>query len=573
VCSQGHLEILKLLVTYNNPSSKSSSSTTFDNLFSSTSSPLEQPKVFISGGGGGNGGIEQKYLSMFDLNSLDVNDQSGLYAAVVANKYDICEYLINMRVKQLTENDLERIRQLQQEEKSRREKVAAKTPTTKSIRTSESSNGISLFSSLLSSLSNDDIKQNQQSQGNSFFDHLKNVFLDTKPTLENITTTTGTSSPSIQIETTKTNNDNEKQPLHSDIYFNPININQYSKFGSTCLHEAIRNKNYLLVNLLLTNGANANLPIYEVASTPNADGSPTNSRTILSNCLCESIKQLDEHMFLLILDHVDYNEFDFRIIFKLCLELMNTKNDARLNAAQGESLSLFGKKMISYMMQLKIANDSEFKINIRNKIATKHLNNLLGLGASNTVNVSHLLGATFDCGLILNWNSLDPKLVKVYESWLHNSTKYFKFSNRNLNLSAVTASTTTTTVASTKLDDEHSQQPTQANLSLKKLHFHVITRVDFSNNNLEQLPFALFQIESLKYMKLSSNKIAKLPTCRNYELDDVNKLNAPLDIDSHLAWNCNLLEEFEVDNNKLVELPSQLFQLKSLKHLNVSNNL
>jgi len=252
---------------------------------------------------------------------------------------------------------------------------------------------------------------------------------------------------------------------------------------------------------------------------------------------------------------------------------MNTKNDARLNAAQGESLSLFGKKMISYMMQLKIANDSEFKINIRNKIATKHLNNLLGLGASNTVNVSHLLGANFDCGLILNWNGLEPKLVKVYESWLHNSTKYFKFSNRNLNLSAVAASTTTTTAASSKLDDEHSQAPTQANLSLKKLHFHVITRVDFSNNNLEQLPFALFQIESLKYMKLSFNKIAKLPTCRNYELDDVNKLNAPLDIDSHLAWNCNLLEEFEVDNNKLVELPSQLFQLKSLKHLNVSNNL
>lgn len=502
---------------------------------------------------------------MFDLNSLDVNDQSGLHAAVVANKYDICEYLINLRVKQLTEKDLARIQRQQDENRQK---------TTNTIKTSESSNSISLFSSLLSSLSNDDIKQNQTS-GNSFFDHLKNVFLDTKSNETNIP-----SSPSVFIENKKNNEeeDDEKQsPPQPDTYFNPININQYSKFGSTCLHEAIRNKNYLLVNLLLNNGANANMPIYDVNSQSqnlheaNTNANNTHNNTILSNCLCEAIKQLDEHMFLLILDHVEYNEFDFRIIFKLCLELMNTKNDSRLNPAQGESLSLFGKKMISYMMQLKIGNDSEFKINIRNKIAPKHLNNLLGL-TTNTVNVSNLLGPNFDCGLMLNWNGLDPKISKVYESWLHNSTKYFKFSNKNLNLSAVASAAAVTTTHQT-VEDEHLQQQSQVSLSLKKLHFHVITRVDFSSNNIEQIPFALFQIESLKFMKLSFNKISKLPTCRNYELDDVNKLNAPLDIDSQLAWNCNLLEEFEADNNKLVELPSQLFQLKSLKHLNISNNL
>lgn len=37
-------------------------------------------------------------------------------------------------------------------------------------------------------------------------------------------------------------------------------------------------------------------------------------------------------------------------------------------------------------------------------------------------------------------------------------------------------------------------------------------------------------------------------------------------------WTCYLLEDLELDNNQLEQLPSELFGLKSLKHLNVSNN-
>jgi hypothetical protein len=530
------LEILKLLVNFNRNQQLP---------IISESSSLDQPKVYT---GGING---QKYTCMFDLNSRDVNDQSGLHTAVIGNKYEICEYLLNLRVKQLSEHDLNQIEHEKNKAKSK-------------LKTTESNNSISLFTSLLSSLSNDDINQNITSNsggGGSFFDQLKNVFLDSKPQPE---PHIETAIPPVLIEPEISYGENKSQ---DDIYFSPINVNSYSKFGSTCLHEAIRFKNYSLVNLLLTNGADANLPIYDMNSTPNEIKKDVKSKpkNILSNCLCEAIKQLDEHMFLLVLDHVDYNEFDFKIIYKLCIELMNTKNDARLNPAQGESLSLFGKKMISYMMQLKIVNDSEFKINIRNKLSSKHLTNLIGLKPN--TNVNNLLGPTFDCGLILNWNNLDPKMVKIYESWLHNSTKYFKFSNKNLNLNNPSSQVG----ASTQAQKDNSNQP--HTLSMKKLHFHVITRVDFSCNNLEQLPFALFQIESLKFMKLSFNSISNLPSCRNYELDDVNKLNIPLDIDSHVNWNCNMLEELELDNNKLTVLPAQLFFLKSLKHLNVSNNL
>ena len=234
MCSQGHLEILKLLVNFNKVPSKSPDNSAF------FSTDAEKLRVFT---GGAN---SEKYLSMFDLNSLDVNDQSGLYAAVVANKYDICEYLINMRVKKLTQSDLIKIQQ--QEDNKQKEK----------LKTSESSGSISLFTSLISSLSNEEMKHS-----NSFFDHLKNVFLDPKPTppCESLLP-----SNLIDIDSSKKSQAETRDTTEPDIYFNPININEYSKFGSTCLHEAIRNKNYLLVNLLLNNGANANLPIYDMHS-------------------------------------------------------------------------------------------------------------------------------------------------------------------------------------------------------------------------------------------------------------------------------------------------------------------
>ena len=125
--------------------------------------------------------------------------------------------------------------------------------------------------------------------------------------------------------------------------------------------------------------------------------------------------------------------------------------------------------------------------------------------------------------------------------------------------------------SSSSIELQQTTAQIQTNLSLKKLHFHVITRVDFSSNNLELIPYALFQIESLRFMKLSFNRLKKLPVTRNYELDDVNKISLS-DSDNFLAsnWNAHSLEELDLDNNQLVELPAQLFQLKSLRYLEKS---
>ena len=511
------------------------------------------------------------------MNALDVNDQNALYTAVLANRYNICEYLLNLKVKKLTESDIAKHEKLLKQIKIPRQK--------------SSDGSVSIFTSLLSSLSSDDMNgpNGPSSSGigasSSFFDQLKNVFLDPKPFEPFVLVSSSESEKQIEASGNELeeSSSSEDKPNEAEVYFNPIDVNTYSKFGSTCLHEAIKKKNYLLVHLLLNHGANANLPIYDVNINSNPDTSAnkkpnsTTQHPILSNCLCEAIKQLDEQMFLLILDHVSFNEFDFKIIFKLCIELMNTRNDTRLSPIQSDSLSNFGKKVLSYLMQLKIINDTEYKINIRHKLSSKLINNLIGLTSKPITNPNNLLGPSFDNGLILNWNNLEPKLSKVYESWLHNSTKYFKFSNKNLVLSSSVSNdsqlgqaeqTSQLPTSSSSIELQQTTAQIQTNLSLKKLHFHVITRVDFSSNNLELIPYALFQIESLRFMKLSFNRLKKLPVTRNYELDDVNKISLS-DSDNFLAsnWNAHSLEELDLDNNQLVELPAQLFQLKSLRYL------
>ena len=49
----------------------------------------------------------------------------------------------------------------------------------------------------------------------------------------------------------------------NQIYFNPIKINHYSKYGLICLHESIRSKNIKLLDLLIRHGADSDLPVLD----------------------------------------------------------------------------------------------------------------------------------------------------------------------------------------------------------------------------------------------------------------------------------------------------------------------
>lgn len=70
-------------------------------------------------------------------------------------------------------------------------------------------------------------------------------------------------------------------------FFNPFNLDSYSKFGTTCLHEAIRSRNVDMVELLLSRGADANQQVFEFS----AASSPSQQQPKpISNCLCEAMR-------------------------------------------------------------------------------------------------------------------------------------------------------------------------------------------------------------------------------------------------------------------------------------------
>lgn len=148
------------------------------------------------------------------------------------------------------------------------------------------------------------------------------------------------------------------------------------------------------------------------------------------------------------------------------------------------------KTMRTYLPALlafKLADDSENKINARNKISSKLLS------------VHGFAGGHDSPGLVVNWSALEPKLERVYESDLLNAIKHYK---RRHVIDA----------------DDHAEE-----LSFRRLHVYVVTRLDLSHNAIgdSSLPLCLFQMESLRCLKLNHNQIKRLPLSKNAELDDL----------------------------------------------------
>lgn len=97
-----------------------------------------------------------------------------------------------------------------------------------------------------------------------------------------------------------------------------------------------------------------------------------------------------------------------------------------------------------------------------------------------------------------------------------------------------------------------------------------ITRLDISNNSLTSIPLAVFQLQSLRVLNISQNRIDKLPvpvpspTKRGFRRKSVST--------EDLAYNCPVLEELYVHENRLDQIPDAIFKLPSLVTLVVSYN-
>lgn len=87
-------------------------------------------------------------------------------------------------------------------------------------------------------------------------------------------------------------------------------------------------------------------------------------------------------------------------------------------------------------------------------------------------------------------------------------------------------------------------------------HISQYTKIHLQNNKLERLPIELFQLQTLKELDVSGNKLAELPS----EDGEIN------------SWNCLSLKVFDVHHNCLQELPGALWRMPNLKYLIAHHN-
>ena len=111
------------------------------------------------------------------------------------------------------------------------------------------------------------------------------------------------------------------------------------------------------------------------------------------------------------------------------------------------------------------------------------------------------------------------------------------------------------------------------------MSLHAITRLDVSNNDLTDIPTSVLQMQSLKQLNLSKNKLEQLPAPiimpkSSYRRGSKNHGSSSVEnFGGGGVYNCPWLEEIQLQDNRLEFLPPSVFtSLKSLSTLDVSNN-
>uniref|UniRef100_A0A1X7UH02 non-specific serine/threonine protein kinase n=1 Tax=Amphimedon queenslandica TaxID=400682 RepID=A0A1X7UH02_AMPQE len=89
-------------------------------------------------------------------------------------------------------------------------------------------------------------------------------------------------------------------------------------------------------------------------------------------------------------------------------------------------------------------------------------------------------------------------------------------------------------------------------LNKPKAESYALSQLNISDNKLNELPVAIFQLKNLLRLELNRNNISSLPVS-----DD---------------WECDSLEHIDMSHNQLTSLPPLLFTLPELKELCANNN-
>ncbi|XP_062537326.1 leucine-rich repeat serine/threonine-protein kinase 1 isoform X2 [Armigeres subalbatus] len=282
----------------------------------------------------------------------------------------------------------------------------------------------------------------------------------------------------------------------------------------TALLAAVRGGFLDVVTLLLQNGADPNV----VARAVDDQNDPKASDEIygFSNVpLAEATRQKSLAMVDLLLKY-------------------GAKDDQSI--ALSIAIQNSDEQIVCRLLSIKAHADPDYKIN---KKAFAHEAEYSALPLVGSFTYSSLFPST---ATMINWHSNNCRLATIKMPWL-------------------------------------SEAVLQCNPKLKghprcyQLSLGALTRIDISHNSLAHLPPEIFSLGSLRYLNAAQNKIERIPlpedieACSTYQSQKRRTSKT-----AQVEYNCPVLEELYLQDNRLEYIPPRLFLLTSLSILDVSNN-
>ncbi|XP_065214793.1 leucine-rich repeat serine/threonine-protein kinase 1 isoform X2 [Planococcus citri] len=308
-------------------------------------------------------------------------------------------------------------------------------------------------------------------------------------------------------------------------FVSPWNVDDYCNHHSeTALHAAVRQKHVEIVSLLLLAGANPNLSIYSVDNGCAAESSRQNAGSRSSS----STRNQTTTALVVACENRDVSMVELLL-----------KNEARDDEAKALFVAIQNGDdiLITKLLSIKAYTDPEHKINKKAMNEKMHAN----FGALTNFTYSNMFAYT---PVMINWhNAYQCQLPRIKPQWLVDAALHI---NPKLKL----------------------------NPKSQQIVLYAITRLDVSNNALTSIPPVIFQLQSLRYLNLAQNKIKKLPTSQDFEEEcsPSNKRRSRVTFTREKGYSAPFLEELYLQDNRLEEIPEEVFRLPLLVTLDVSNN-
>ncbi|CAF0966116.1 unnamed protein product, partial [Didymodactylos carnosus] len=417
----------------------------------------------------------------------------------------------------------------------------------------------------------------------------------------NLQSTNSRSDDTLYLNIIKDDNNNNNSSSTTTL-FCPFNLDIYSINGRTALHEAVLQQNLDIIHLLVSSGANVNLMCEEVFNNPTINSNidhdnqhcfVTRSTPLSCACRLGNVKIIDYLLTSLANDkeYLAYNVCSTNERYDLIGHLLKYRslqdNEYKLNR---KTLTMAGNDLfdekfwsdidlsliwvgekdstqrddnnndVKEINKFENNNDTESSKSIDGNQKTESFDRIIRRRASKryplfTSGLEHLRSRlslsrvsristtenslksitdefVFRCiPVLINWHKYGP-LKTLNPLWFLQAVCF-------VNKSIIT-------------------KPDDITVSNRHLLLHCITRIDLSENMLDSVPPYLFQLQSLKILNLSNNLLSELP---NESASTTSQI-----------WACHQLIELDLSYNSLRFLPSSVFYLKALQRLYIAHN-